>query len=494
MYIFRHLCGVPFAMNRVIGLTLGVALFMSTLVTEAPQGMGDDAWLTAGVGMLMATWWATEAIPVPVTSLLPIVLFPLLGLSSPAEASRPYAHPVIYLLLGGFVIAMALQRWNLHRRIALTVLSRVGNHPHAIFAGFMGATAFLSMWISNTATTIMMIPIALSLSAVLSAGQENTPGEVRSNNFTRCLILCIVYSASIGGLGTLVGTPPNAMLAAFMSETYQVEIGFAQWLAFGLPVVVTLVPLAWWVLTKWVFPFGPLDSNSSLDVVKSELAVMGPLTVAEKRITAVFVIVALAWIARPLIQQFSGLAGLNDTIIAIVGVIVLFILPSGDPDEPYAPLLDWNTAADIPWGIIILFGGGLSLANQVNLHGLAEWLGDSLVVVTSFHLFALLFCLVTLVIFLTELTSNTATTATLLPLVGSIAVSANFDPMLLAPPMALAASCAFMLPVATPPNAIAYASGELTIAEMVKAGLWINIIGIIVISLLSYLLIPLLFL
>ncbi|MCV6605054.1 MAG: SLC13 family permease, partial [Porticoccaceae bacterium] len=243
-------------MARMIGFALGIGVLLLTLLTPPPEGMSESAWITAGVGLLMACWWATEAIPVPMTSLLPIVLFPLLGLASLKGATAPYAHPVIYLLMGGFIIATALQRWNLHRRLALTILRQVGNHPYAIIGGFMGISAFLSMWISNTATTIMMIPIALSMASVLIGGDK------KEDNFTICLILGIAYSASIGGLGTLVGTPPNAMVAAYMSETYNVEIGFLQWMLLGIPVVLVLVPLAWWLLTRVAFTFQMQHNDS----------------------------------------------------------------------------------------------------------------------------------------------------------------------------------------------------------------------------------------
>ena len=473
---------------RNFGLITGIVLFIFTYSSAPPAGMSEAAWLTSGVGLLMATWWATEAVPVPVTSLMPIVLFPLLGLASVREAANPYAHPVIFLLMGGFIIATALQRWNLHRRLALNVLNRVGDHPHAIIGGFMGVTAFLSMWISNTATTIMMMPIALSLAQVLL--KDNSKGH----SFTLCLVLGIAYSASIGGLGTLIGTPPNALVAAFMSETYGVEIGFLQWMFYGIPAVILLIPLVWFVMTRFIFTLH-LDKNAAIgNMVQDELRAMGQFTKPEKRTALVFILVALAWVTRPLLQKYLGLVNLNDTIIAVVGAVAMFLIPSGSEEDRDARLLDWDTAEKIPWGVLLLFGGGLSLAGMVSSTGLAIWLGDVLALLTSFHLLILLFALVSLVIFLTELTSNTATTATLLPVVGSIAVAAHFDPMLLAAPMALAASCAFMLPVATAPNAIVYASGEVTIPQMARAGFYLNLIGIVVISLLSYLLVPVLFL
>lgn len=472
---------------RGIGLILGILLFIITLITDAPAGMSDTAWTTAGIGLLMAAWWATEAVPVPITSLLPIILFPLLGIASIKDITAPYAHPVIYLLFGGFIIATALERWNLHRRLALNILVRIGSRPGAIIGGFMVATAFLSMWISNTATTIMMIPIALSIAHVVNNSEE------KGNTFTICLILGIAYSASIGGLGTIIGTPPNALLAAFMSETYNVEIGFVQWMTFGVPAVILLVPAAWFVLTKIAFRFDVEENESANAVIRGELHKIGSITVPEKRTALAFIIIATLWITRPLLQKHLGIAGLSDTIIAIAGAVSMFLIPAGCKEQAGERLLNWTTAERIPWGVLILFGGGLSLASMVSKSGLAAWIGDGLASLTVFHLLILIASIVTIVIFLTELTSNTATTAALLPILGGIAINAGIDPVILVAPMALAASCAFMLPVATAPNAIVYATGEMSIGQMAKAGVYLNILAICIISLLSYALVARIF-
>ena len=477
-------------MSRKIGLVLGLFLFFYSLFSAPPSNIGEQAWVTAGVGMLMAVWWATQVLPLPVTSLLPIILFPLLGLSSVREATVPYVHPVIFLLLGGFIIATALQRWQLHRRLALTILHLVGSQPHAIVGGFMIVSAFLSMWISNTATTIMMLPIAISLAQVMLEGQS----KEAANKFTVCLMLGIAYAASIGGLGTLIGTPPNAMMAAFMSQTYGINIGFAQWMSFGLPVVFILVPIAWLLLTRLVFTFDLGHNATAAGVVDSELEALGPMTTPEKRTAIVFVFIALAWVTRPLLQQIPGLAALNDTIIAVAGAVSLFLIPSGEKRQKNTRLLDWSTAKGIPWGVLLLFGGGLSLAAMVSSSGLAAWLGTVLSVLTSFHVFTLMLSIVAMVVFLTELTSNTATTATLLPVFGGIATAAYLEPMLLIAPMALAASCAFMLPVATAPNAIVFGSGKVSIPQMAGAGFCLNLVVITLITPLAYLLIPLIFL
>ena len=477
-------------MSRKIGLVLGLFLFFYSLFSTPPANMSEQAWITAGVGMLMAVWWVTQVLPLPVTSLLPIILFPLIGISSVREATVPYVNPVIFLLLGGFIIATALQRWQLHRRLALTILHLVGSHPHAIVGGFMVVSALLSMWISNTATTIMMLPIAISLAHVMLEGQS----KEAANKFTVCLMLGIAYAASIGGLGTLIGTPPNAMVAAVMTQTYGINIGFVQWMSFGLPVVFILVPIAWLLLTRLVFTFDLGHNTTAAGVVDSELEALGLMTTPEKRTAIVFVFIALAWVTRPLLQQIPGLAALNDTIIAVVGAVSLFLIPSGEKQQKNTRLLNWSTAKGIPWGVLLLFGGGLSLAAAISSSGLAAWLGTVLSVLTSFHVFTLLLSIVAMVVFLTELTSNTATTATLLPVLGGIATAAYLEPMLLIAPMALAASCAFMLPVATAPNAIVFGSGKVSIPQMARAGFCLNLVVITLITPLAYLLIPLIFL
>lgn len=477
-------------MSKKIGLALGLLALIYTMSSEPPANMSEQAWVTAGIGMLMVVWWATQVLPVPVTSLLPIVLFPLIGISSVREAAAPYANPVIFLLLGGFIIATALQRWQLHRRLALLILRLAGSHPHSIVGGFMSASAFLSMWISNTATTIMMLPIAISLAQVMLGGQSK---EI-VDKFTICLLLGIAYAASIGGLGTLIGTPPNAMMAAFMTEVYGINIGFAEWMTFGIPIMCLLLPLAWLLLTRLIFTFDLPHNKSIVKTVDSELESMGPISTPEKRTAIVFSLIALAWVIRPGLQKLPGLAELSDTTIAIAGAISLFLIPSGDKLKRNTQLLDWATAMSIPWGVLLLFGGGLSLAAMISSSGLAIWLGSVLSVLTNFHIFILILSIVTLVVFLTELTSNTATTATLLPVLGGIATAAYIEPMLLIAPMALAASCAFMLPVATAPNAIVFGSGKVSIPQMVKAGFCLNLLVITLIPPMAYLLIPIIFL
>lgn len=463
-------------------------MLILTILLPAPEGMSVTAWRTAGIAMLLAVWWTTEVLPIPVTALLPIVLFPAMGILTTTESSAPYASPTIFLLLGGFLIAMGLEKWNLHRRLALNLLIRTGNQPAMVLASVMGITAFLSMWISNTASTLMMIPIALSLVSGLAKTYEH-------DRFILTLVLGIAYSASIGGLGTLIGTPPNLLLAAFVRQTYGYDISFLDWMLLGVPVVMVLLCLAWWVLHKWVYPVDASKIHLSQSSVADELQQLGVLSTPEKRLAVVFILVASAWILRvPFQQYFSLMLWLDDTLIAIIGAIAMFIIPAGDPTGKRSALMDWERTRNLPWGVLLLFGAGLSLANGIERTGLALWLGDYMSGAVLLHPLIMIAGLVTLVIFMTELTSNTATTATLLPILAALAMTDNMlTPMLLFVPATLAASCAFMLPVATAPNAVVYATGNVTIVQMATTGFKLNLVAVIAITTLTYWLIPVIF-
>lgn len=471
-----------------VGLVLGPVLAALVFIFSPPEGLSPDAWRVVGMGLLMASWWATEAIPVPATSLIPLVWLPLLGIVPIGEAAPPYASPIIFLLLGGFIIAMAMRRWELHRRIALNILSAFHGGPASLIGGFMVATAALSMWISNTATTLMMIPIALSVAEAVTGNAKKNP------TFVVALLLGVAYAASIGGFGTLVGTPPNAMAAAFLKQSRDIDISFVQWMGLGVPIVLAVLPLAWLVLTRIAFPLKGLKSAAGRAHIERELQALGPITVPERRTAYVFALVAFCWVFRPVLNQLPLLESLNDTMIAIGGAILMFLVPAGSRKKPHAFLLNWTWAEKLPWGVLLLFGGGLSLARAIDVTGLSVWLGEGLSALTIFPLLFLVMAIVALVVFLTELTSNTATTATLLPILGALALSANgMDPILLEAPAAIAASCAFMLPVATAPNAIVFATGHIHIPQMVKAGFWLNILAILTISTMGYLLVPLVF-
>ncbi|MFQ5533674.1 MAG: SLC13 family permease [Sphingomonadales bacterium] len=476
--------------HRRVGLVLGPLLCTVMLALPAPEAMTAEAWNTAAVAVLMAVWWATEALPVPVTALMPLILFPVLGIATMRAAAAPFAHPLIFLFLGGFLIALAMQRSNLHRRIALNIVAMVGTRPQALVPGFMIATASISMWVSNTATTMMMMPIAVSVAAII-LNNSNGESDRDRRNFATALLLGIAYSASIGGLATLIGTPPNAFLAAFMEQTHGAAIGFADWMTFGLPVVFVLLPLCWWVLTRHAHRFALSTSKEAGDQIAAAIRQLGPMSPPERRVAIIFGLAATLWMTRPLLTKLPGLGGLSDAGIALFCGAILFLVPSGPGDRQ--PLMNWEWAERLPWGVLILFGGGLSLAAAMSTSGLAGWIGTSLAIFGTWHILVLIFAVTACVLFLTELTSNTATTAAFLPVVGALAVSAGHDPLLLAAPAAVAASCAFMLPVATPPNAIIYGSGHVTIGQMIRAGLAINLGGLAAILGLSYLLLPLLF-
>ncbi len=464
-----------------IGLILGPAFLLLVLLLPAPGNMSDSAWACVGMGLLMATWWSTEAIPIPATSLIPILLAPALGIGSVSDVTASYANPIIYLFLGGFLLGIAMQYWQLHRRLALHVLTWVGADPRQQIGGFMLATGFLSMWVSNTATAIMMLPIGMSVIGLLgdSANKENS-------RYATALLLAIAYSASIGGVATLIGTPPNALLAGYLADERGIDIGFAQWMMVGIPISVTMMVAAWWWLTRGGFE---LNHNSRRDVIHAELSKMGAIGSAEKRVGFVFLLAALAWMFRPLINDV-GIAWVSDTSIAIAAGLSLFLIPSGQ--EKGERLMVWSEAQKLPWGILLLFGGGLALAGAITRSGLADWIAEQLSVFSILPLLGLIAVVVLVVIFLTEVTSNTATAAAFLPLLGALAVSLDLSPLLITVPAAIAASCAFMMPVATPPNAIVFAGGHIKIQAMIKTGFALNLLSTAVVTLLAYGLIQLL--
>ena len=458
------------------------------LLAGPPEDLSDAAWRTAAMGLLMAVWWATEAVPIAVTALLPLVFFPLLGIADIGEAAAPFANKVIYLFLGGFVVALAMQRWNLHRRIALTVLQYFGGNGRSLIGGFMVASALLSMWVMNTSTTMMLLPIAVSVVGVLHQSVEAIDDRARKD-LQYALLLGVAYASTIGGMATLVGTAPNAMMAAFMQENYDVSIDFARWMLVGLPLSLCMLPLAWLALTRLVFHVDFRTSPEGRALLRQARLDLGRISVPEKRVAIVFGLLALAWIFRPLLVKIPGLEGLDDSGIAMAGAVALFLIPSGAREDPM--LIRWEQVEKLPWAILILFGGGLALAGAVSDTGLAAWLGDKLHAVAALPAPMLVLIVATLIIFLTELTSNIATTATFLPVAGAIAVEAGIEPIVLAVPATLAASCAFMLPVATPPNAIVFGSGLLTVPKMAKAGFVLNLFGIVLVSLAALVLAPL---
>ena len=474
--------------RRIIGLVLGPLLFIVLQVLPAPQNMSPTAWSVGAVAILMATWWITEAIPIAATALLPIVLFPFLGVMSTSSTTSAYANHLIYLFMGGFLIAMAMQKWDLHKRIALHTIHRVGVSPSRIILGFMLATAFLSMWISNTATAMMMLPIALAVINQLTTNQIPSTGECNKiPKFGTALMLGIAYSASIGGVATLIGTPPNAILAGVVENLYQQRISFATWMSFGVPLALVMLAIAWFYLTRLAYPVGHQALPGVKELIRTELSELGPMSRQERWVAIVFAIVAISWIGRGLFD-ISALTGVSDASIAMTGALLSFVIPADFSKREF--LLDWPTAVKLPWDILILFGGGFALAQGFSDSGLTQWIVTQLSILQGVHLAVLVLVVTLVVIFLTEVTSNTATATLFLPVMGALAQAVDIEPLYLMVPAAVAASFAFMLPVATPPNAIVFSSRYITIPQMARAGVWMNLVASLIITAFVMLLLP----
>lgn len=498
-------------MLRATGLAAALLVYGLLGASELPR----DARVVAAVATLMAIWWMTEAVPLSATSLLPIVLFPLLTQRTVPEATAPYANPIVFLFLGGFLLAIAMQKVNLHRRIALLTLNAVGTHPRRIVLGMMVSTAFLSMWVSNTATTLMMLPIALSVLALVAENSDRAKGvrvDVRSGlasghkvsdlihdpevrAFGVGLVLAIAWSASIGGLGTLLGSPPNAIVAGYIGKELGKQVGFAQWMMLGVPIVVVFIALAWLLITRVLFRFELDEVPGGQRMIQDELARLGPMSRGEKSVRLVFLLAAFCWIVPSLLSGIGGLAEtlpwlrlFNDTIVALAAGLLLFLLPG---NEPRQAVLEWKDAEEgLPWGVLLLFGGGLSLAASVASNGLDNWFGQQVMGLGVLPIVALIAAVTLIVLFLTEITSNTATAATFIPILGGVAIGIGADPMTLLIPAALAATCAFMLPVGTPPNAIVFGTGAVSIGQMARGGLLLNVVGVVLITMFTVLIGP----
>lgn len=470
-------------------LITGALAALLLQLLPAPQGLPPDGWIVLSLFLLMLIWWVTEAVPIPVTSLLPLIVLPLAGILTIAEAAAPFASPIVILLFGGFVIAKSVERWNLHNRIALAIVARFGGHPAGLVFGFMSAAAVLSMWISNTATAIMLTPIALSVAARL--GGDRWPSAPLST----ALLLGIAYGCSIGGVGTPVGTPTNLIIIGYLEAEFGRSIGFAEWMSYGVPMVVLLLPIAWFGLVRSGVRAEPRHNGAASELIAEERRALGAISLPERRVTLVFAIIAGLWIfRRPLselvVGGFSPFQGLTDHVIAVAGAIILFLVPAGT--QRGEALLAWQSAEKIPWGVLLLFGGGLSLAAAITASGLGNWLGAQLAGLTALPTFLLIGGLVAFVIFFTEVASNVATASALMPVIGAVAAASALDPLYLSLPVAIAASSAFMLPMATGPNAIAYASGAISIPRMARIGFAINLAAIVAITAFSTWLLPVL--
>ncbi|MEE9380855.1 MAG: DASS family sodium-coupled anion symporter [Hyphomonadaceae bacterium] len=471
-----------------ITLWLGPALALGLQLFPAPEGLSSAGWGVASLLLLMAVWWATEPIPIPATSLLPLVVLPLIDAGNAREVAAGYSHPIVLLLLGGFIIALGIERWGLHKRIALNVVAAIGSSPGTLILGFMLATAALSMWISNTATTLMMVPIAISAAAAL---------KDESGKFTTALLLGVCYAASIGGIATPIGTPTNLIAIGWLTDNTGAGISFWTWMKFGIPAVILLVPAAWWSVTRGL----PRLANASeaISEVHRQRGALGPMTTPERRVAIVFGLVALMWMTRTRVQglaieqgwDFPSLLAVNDMSIAIAGAVAMFLVPAGrGEDRAGRALLNWDEAVKLPWGVLLLFGGGITLGQAVTRTGLSTWLGEQLAGLSTLPPIFFIAVVVAMVIFLTELTSNVATMTTLAPVLGVLATAVGIAPASLLAPAAVAASCAFMLPVATAPNAIIYSTDKVTIAQMMKAGLRVNLIGIAIITAVGFWIAP----
>ena len=467
----------------LFGLIIGLSVLSIFIFSKPPEGLSKTGWLTAGVALLMTIWWITEAIPIYLTGIIPLILFPIFNIFDLKLVASSYAHPLVLLFLGGFIIASAMEACGLHKRIALNILSLSGTSPSKIIAGFMIATAFISMWVSNTASTIMMLPIAVSVITIFS----NQP-NIRNENFAIPLLLAIAYSASIGGASTLIGTPTNIMLSSILSDSYNYEISFLDWLLIGLPVAIFLLPTVWFFLTNISFNVSKKKSNALERTIQEMRGEIGSPSFTEKIVAMVFFLTAAFWVLRRSLNEIFNL-NLNDTSIGLLGALLLFLIPTSKTTRA----CNWETANKIPWGILLLVGGGIALSKAFNSSGLAIWIGEFSNYFYGYNIYLLIFIAVALIIYLTELNSNTATVATFMPILIIFAISINQNPLFFVIPATIAASCAFMLPIATPPNAVVFGSGKIAIKDMIKAGFLLNIISVVVVTIISIIFIKLVF-
>ncbi|WP_017571142.1 SLC13 family permease [Nocardiopsis halotolerans] len=483
--------------SRVIGLVAGplVGLLVYFLMPDMPLPLAEgeqgeptlsaNGRAVAAVTAFIAIWWATEAIPIPVASLLPLVLFPvLLEGTSVDDVASSYGSDTIFLFMGGFMLALAMQKWNLHKRIALFIVSKVGSNTAGLVGGFMIATGFITMWVSNTATSVMMLPVGLSVVALITQFRDGRTDA----NFATALMLGIAYSSSIGSVATIIGTPPNVLMVGYLSDVHGIDIGFGEWMLVGLPLAAIFMLIAWFVLVK-VFPPQVKKVEGAQELIRGELDEMGPMSRGEKFVLAIFAFAALSWIFVPILADTETIGGalpwlgnISDAGVAMTVAVLLFLVPVNRGNR----LLDWDTAVQLPWGVLLLFGGGLAISGQFTDSGLSNWIGNQVSVLQGVPAWVLILVAAGLVLFLTELTSNTATAATFLPILGGVAVGMDISVLSLVVPVALAATMAFMLPVATPPNAIVFGSGHVRIAQMMKGGVWLNIIAILMILVAMY--------
>lgn len=473
--------------NNWLSFLLGIVLAVSAYLFN-PFALETDACKAVSVAILMIVWWISEALPMPAVALVPLVLLPLLRISTIEETSKYYSNPVIFLFMGGFMIGLAIEKWNLHKRIALHIVKRTGTSGDRIILGFIIATGFLSMWLSNTATTMMMFPIALSVISVMKEHEKPGPGLV---NFSLVMMLVIAYASNIGGMATVIGTPPNVAFIGFIEKKYGYAVQFIDWMILCTPLAIVLLAALYLVLTKWLFPNHIKSSKATNSYIGDEIRHLGKLSTAEKRVLIVFVSTALLWITKDLINGLK-LFKLDDNMIAIMGALALFAIPGGKSKEnKTVMLLEWADTSKMAWGILLLFGGGIALAGSLEKVGVMAQIGNWLAGFSHIGGFVLVLMVVVISIFLSELMSNVAQVIVLAPVLASLADALNLDPLLLGLPMTLAASAAAMMPMGTPPNAIVFSSGFIRLKDMLKAGFVMNLISIVIITLFSWFLLPL---
>lgn len=474
--------------SKIIGLFLGPLFFVIINLFSIDAFLTPDAWRVIGVALWMITWWITEAVPIPVTALLPIVLLPITGIFTIDEATAPYANKIIFLFMGGFMLGLGMEKHNLHKRIALNLIKKTGTNPNGIILGFMLTTAFISMWISNTATTVMMLPIALSITDLL---QIDAQSEGEKKKFALGLMLSIAYAANVGGTATIIGTPPNVAWVGFMNDMIGYEITFAKYLLIGLPVCIIMLGVVYLMLTRVLFPSKIDDLTQSAHVIETQLQALGSITKAEKRVAIIFIATATTWILRGTINDLSGSNFLNDAMIAMTGGILMFITPLELKRGEF--LLDWDTTKKLPWGILILFGGGLTLAKAMEKSQIVQAIGEGIAGTGELNQLLLIAGLTAFMLFMTEIMSNVALVVIFIPVVIGISQSLDINPMYLTVPVTLAASYAFMMPISTPPNAIVFSSGMIRMKDMIRAGVLLNVIAILLLVFLSQTLVPLIY-
>jgi sodium-dependent dicarboxylate transporter 2/3/5 len=470
-----------------LGLFLGPILFLIgiNLPVELLSVQGDAV---IAVALWMVIWWITDAVSISVTALLPLILFPLLKIMPVADVGANYGSPIIFLFFGGFVMALALEKVNLHKRIALNIIKITGTTPNKVVLGFMIATATLSMWISNTASTVVMLPIAMSVIGLLI---NDADGFTKSDrNFALCVMLGIAFSANAGGIATVIGTPPNSVMIGLLESEYNIQISFLKWMVIGVPFSVLMIAISYLVLVKWMFPNKQLKFNASRDIIKTELTKLGPMTGKEKMVLVIFGITIFLWVFRTLINKLLPELALSDTIISMIAAVSLFAIPYNLKKGDF--IIKWKDTSKLAWGILILFGGGLALAKGMSVSGIVDVVAHT-IAASEISIFITAVLLITLMLFMTELMSNVALVAVLAPVVAGIAIGLEIPILYLLIPVTMASSCAFMLPMATPPNAIVFASGYIKVHEMARAGIILNLISVGLLILLFQFVIPALF-